>query len=79
MKVVGLSFGEFKMLSCISQDLVSQVVFVLSFLMKDKLVYGVVNDMQGNVVLLVFDEVKVGVMLEVQKKVMVQGIMQNNV
>ncbi|RFQ90472.1 hypothetical protein, partial [Escherichia coli] len=35
-------------------------------------------DMQGNVVLLAFDEVKAGAMPEAQKKAMVQGITQNN-
>ncbi|ECD6603417.1 TPA: peptidylprolyl isomerase, partial [Salmonella enterica subsp. enterica serovar Typhimurium] len=61
-----------------SQDPVSQAAFALSLPTKDKPVYGVANDMQGNVVLLAFDEVKAGAMPEAQKKAMVQGITQNN-
>lgn len=64
----GLSFGEPKTLSRTSQDPVSQAAFALSLPTKDKPVYGVANDMQGNVVLLAFDEVKAGAMPEAQKK-----------
>ncbi|EML0188786.1 peptidylprolyl isomerase, partial [Salmonella enterica subsp. enterica serovar Muenster] len=71
-------FGEPKTLSRTSQDPVSQAAFALSLPTKDKPVYGVANDMQGNVVLLAFDEVKAGAMPEAQKKAMVQGITQNN-
>ncbi|ECY7631195.1 peptidylprolyl isomerase, partial [Salmonella enterica subsp. enterica serovar Newport] len=78
MKAAGLSFGEPKTLSRTSQDPVSQAAFALSLPTKDKPVYGVANDMQGNVVLLAFDEVKAGAMPEAQKKAMVQGITQNN-
>lgn len=46
----------------------SQAAFALSLPTKDKPVYGVANDMQGNVVLLAFDEVKAGAMPEAQKK-----------
>ncbi|MBK0367044.1 peptidylprolyl isomerase, partial [Salmonella enterica] len=67
-----------KTLSRTSQDPVSQAAFALSLPTKDKPVYGVANDMQGNVVLLAFDEVKAGAMPEAQKKAMVQGITQNN-
>ncbi|EBQ4606943.1 peptidylprolyl isomerase, partial [Salmonella enterica] len=73
-----LRFGEPKTLSRTSQDPVSQAAFALSLPTKDKPVYGVANDMQGNVVLLAFDEVKAGAMPEAQKKAMVQGITQNN-
>ncbi|EEB7692576.1 peptidylprolyl isomerase, partial [Salmonella enterica subsp. enterica serovar Newport] len=73
-----LRFGEPKTLSRTSQDPVSQAAFALSLPTKDKPVYGVANDMQGNVVLLAFDEVKAGAMPEAQKKAMVQSITQNN-
>lgn len=78
MKAAGLSFGESKTLSRTGQDPVSQAAFGLSLPAKDKPVYGVANDMQGNVVLLALDAVKAGSMPEEQKKAMVQGITQNN-
>ncbi|QRG78135.1 peptidylprolyl isomerase [Citrobacter sp. R56] len=78
MKAAGLSFGESKTLSRTAQDPVSQAAFGLSLPAKDKPVYGVANDMQGNVVLLALDAVKAGSMPEEQKKAMVQGITQNN-
>ncbi|MDA8478711.1 peptidylprolyl isomerase [Citrobacter sp. Awk 4] len=78
MKAAGLSFGESKTLSRTGQDPVSQAAFALSLPAKDKPVYGVANDMQGNVVLLALDAVKAGSMPEEQKKAMVQGITQNN-
>lgn len=78
LKAAGLSFGESKTLSRTGQDPLSQAAFTLALPAKDKPVYGVANDMQGNVVLLALDEVKAGTMPEAQKKAMVQGITQNN-
>lgn len=78
MKAAGLSFGEAKTLTRTGQDPISQAAFTLPLPAKDKPVYGVANDMQGNVVLLVLDEVKPGDMPAEQKKAMVQGITQNN-
>jgi peptidyl-prolyl cis-trans isomerase D len=78
MKAAGLSFGEAKTLKRSGQDPVSQAAFTLPLPAKDKASYGVANDMQGNVVLLAFDEVKAGTMPAEQKKAMVQGITQNN-
>lgn len=78
MKAAGLSFGEAKILKRSGQDPVSQAAFTLPLPAKDKASYGVANDMQGNVVLLAFDEVKAGTMPAEQKKAMVQGITQNN-
>ena len=78
LKAAGLSFGEPKTLSRTGQDPLSQAAFTLALPAKDKPVYGVANDMQGNVVLLALDEVKAGTMPDAQKKVMVQGITQNN-
>ncbi|HEY3589601.1 MAG TPA: peptidylprolyl isomerase [Buttiauxella sp.] len=78
MKAAGLSFGEAKTLTRTGQDPISQAAFTLPLPAKDKPVYGVANDMQGNVVLLALDEVKPGDMPAEQKKAMVQGITQNN-
>ncbi|WP_313124123.1 peptidylprolyl isomerase [Pseudescherichia sp.] len=78
LKAAGLSFGEPKTLSRTGQDPLSQAAFTLALPAKDKPVYGVANDMQGNVVLLALDEVKAGTMPDAQKKAMVQGITQNN-
>jgi len=78
MKAAGLSFGEAKTLTRTGQDPISQAAFNLSLPAKDKPVYGVANDMQGNVVLLALDQVKPGDMPAEQKKAMVQGITQNN-
>ncbi|WAH53860.1 peptidylprolyl isomerase [Pseudescherichia vulneris] len=78
LKAAGLSFGESKTLSRTGQDPLSQAAFTLALPSKDKPVYGVANDMQGNVVLLALDEVKAGTMPDAQKKAMVQGITQNN-
>ncbi|TNV20609.1 peptidylprolyl isomerase [Buttiauxella sp. B2] len=78
MKAAGLSFGEAKTLTRTGQDPISQAAFNLPLPAKDKPVYGVANDMQGNVVLLALDEVKPGDMPAEQKKAMVQGITQNN-
>ncbi|WP_374256502.1 peptidylprolyl isomerase [Yokenella regensburgei] len=78
MKAAGLTFGAAKTLSRTGQDPLSQVAFTLALPQKDKPSYGIGSDMQGNVVLLVLDEVKAGEMPEAQKKAMVQGITQNN-
>lgn len=78
MKAAGLSFGEAKTLSRTGQDPITQAAFGLPLPAKDKPVYGVTDDMQGNVVVLALDEVKNGTMPEAQKKAMVQGITQNN-
>lgn len=78
MKAAGLSFGEAKTLTRTGQDPISQAAFALPLPAKDKPVYGVANDMQGNVVLLALDDVKPGDMPAEQKKAMVQGITQNN-
>ncbi|HKS32111.1 MAG TPA: peptidylprolyl isomerase [Enterobacteriaceae bacterium] len=78
MKAAGLSFGEAKTLSRTGQDPITQAAFGLPLPAKDKPVYGVADDMQGNVVVLALDEVKNGTMPEAQKKAMVQGITQNN-
>ena len=78
MKAAGLSFGEAKTLTRTGRDPISQAAFALPLPAKDKPVYGVANDMQGNVVLLALDEVKPGDMPAEQKKAMVQGITQNN-
>lgn len=78
LKAAGLSFGEPKALSRIGQDPLSQAAFTLALPAKDKPVYGVANDMQGNVVLLALDEVKAGTLPDAQKKAMVEGITENN-
>jgi peptidyl-prolyl cis-trans isomerase D len=78
MKAAGLSFSAAKTLTRTGQDPISQAAFALPLPAKDKLGYGVANDMQGNVVLLALDEVKAGTMPAEQKKAMVQGITQNN-
>jgi len=77
-KAAGLSFGEAKTLTRTAQDPLTQATFALALPAKDKPVYGVANDAQGNVVLLALDEVKAGTMPDDQKKAMVQGITQNN-
>lgn len=78
LKAAGLSFGETKPLSRTGQDPLSQAAFTLALPAKDKPVYGVANDMQGNVVLLALDEVKAGTLPDAQKKAMVEGITENN-
>ena len=78
MKAAGLSFGEAKTLSRTGQDPITQAAFGLPLPAEGKPVYGVADDMQGNVVVLALDEVKNGTMPEEQKKAMVQGITQNN-
>ncbi|MTH44722.1 peptidylprolyl isomerase [Intestinirhabdus alba] len=78
LQAAGLRFGEAKTLSRADRDPIGQAAFALSLPTKGKPGYGVANDTQGNVVLLVLDEVKPGVMPEAQKKAMAQGITQNN-
>ncbi|WP_312176653.1 peptidylprolyl isomerase [Pseudescherichia sp.] len=78
LKAAGLSFGEPKALVRTGQDPLSQAAFTLDLPAKDKPVYGVANDMQGNVVLLALDEVKAGTLPDAQKKAMVEGITENN-
>ncbi|MDF2777656.1 MAG: peptidylprolyl isomerase [Enterobacteriaceae bacterium] len=78
LKAAGLSFGEPKALVRTGQDPLSQAAFTLALPAKDKPVYGVANDMQGNVVLLALDEVKAGTLPDAQKKAMVEGITENN-
>jgi len=78
MKAAGLSFGPATTLSRTGQDPLSQTAFSLPLPQKDKPVYGVGSDMQGNVVLVSLDDVKDGTMPEAQKKAMVAGITQNN-
>ena len=78
MKAAGLSFSEAKTLSRTGQDPITQAAFGLPLPAEGKPVYGVADDMQGNVVVLALDEVKDGTMPEEQKKAMVQGITQNN-
>ena len=78
LKAAGLSFGEQKALVRTGQDPLSQAAFTLALPAKDKPVYGVANDMQGNVVLLALDEVKAGTLPDAQKKAMVEGITENN-
>lgn len=78
MKAAGLSFGTSKMLSRTGQGPLIQAAFTLPLPGKDKPVYGVADDMQGNVVVLALDEVKTGTMPEEQKTAMVKGITQNN-
>ncbi|ADO49609.1 peptidylprolyl isomerase [[Enterobacter] lignolyticus] len=78
MKAAGLSFGPATTLSRTGQDPLSQTAFSLPLPQKDKPVYGVGSDMQGNVVLVSLDGVKDGTMPEAQKKAMVAGITQNN-
>ncbi|WP_058911554.1 peptidylprolyl isomerase [Entomohabitans teleogrylli] len=78
LKAAGLSFGEVKTLSRMSQDPLSQAAFNLPLPAKGKPGYGVSNDMQGNVVLLELQEVRSGNMPEEQKTTMVRGITQNN-
>ena len=78
MKAAGLSFGAPQTLSRTGQDPLSQLAFTLPLPQQGKPVYGVGSNMQGDVVLVVLDEVKAGNMPEEQKKAMVQGITQNN-
>ncbi|MBP2170153.1 peptidyl-prolyl cis-trans isomerase D [Erwinia toletana] len=77
-KAAGLSFGEVKTLTRNGQDAITQAAFALPQPAKDKAVYGVSEDMQGNVVLLSLDKVQAGTMPEQQKQAMVKGITQNN-
>ncbi|MDP9565104.1 MULTISPECIES: peptidylprolyl isomerase [Kosakonia] len=78
LKAAGLSFGAAKTLARTSQDPVSQAAFNLPLPEKDKPSFGSTTDQQGNVVVLVLDEVKAGTMPDAQKEAMVKGITQNN-
>ncbi|MDN4628022.1 peptidylprolyl isomerase [Erwinia sp. BC051422] len=78
MKAANLSFSEQKTLTRSGQDAVTQSAFALAQPTKDKPVYGISEDGQGNVVLLALDQVRSGTLPEAQKKAMVQGITQNN-
>ena len=78
MKAANLSFSEQKTLTRSGQDAITQSAFALAQPTKDKPVYGISEDGQGNVVLLALDQVRSGTLPEAQKKAMVQGITQNN-
>ncbi|RRZ93616.1 peptidylprolyl isomerase [Erwinia sp. 198] len=78
MKAANLSFSEQKTLTRSGQDAIAQSAFALALPTKDKPVYGISEDGQGNVVLLALDQVRSGTLPEAQKKAMVQGITQNN-
>ncbi|MBV4413794.1 peptidylprolyl isomerase [Enterobacteriaceae bacterium YMB-R22] len=78
LRDAGLSFGQAKTLDRTGQDPISLAVFNLPLPEKDRPGYGVASDMQGNVVLLALDEVRNGDMPADQKKVMEQGLTQNN-
>ena len=78
LSAAGLSFGEAKTLTRNDRDAVVQALFALPQPQAGKPVYGISEDMQGNVVLLALDEVKAGTLPEAQKKAMAQGVAQNN-
>lgn len=78
LKAATSGFGAEKTFSRIAQDPVSQAVFTLPLPAKNKPTYGMVSDMQGNVILLALEEVKTGTMPQARKAEMVAGITQNN-
>ncbi|MFH8133684.1 peptidylprolyl isomerase [Pantoea osteomyelitidis] len=74
----GLSFGESKTVDRNTQDPVAQAAFNLPQPEAAHPSFGVSEDMQGNVVLLVLDKVSVGSMPQGQVDQMVKGVTQNN-
>ena len=78
LTAAGLKFGEARTLARNDRDAIVQSVFALPQPQAGKAVYGISEDMQGNVILLALDEVKTGSMPEEQKKAMAQGVTQNN-
>lgn len=78
LKAAGLNFSKPETLSRMSQNPISQAAFALAQPQPGKITYGTTSDTQGNVVIIALDKVLAGTMPEEQKKVMVNGITQNN-
>ncbi|MDF7680354.1 peptidylprolyl isomerase [Enterobacteriaceae bacterium ESL0689] len=78
MKAAGLNFAGAQTWQRNSEDPLSQTIFTLPLPSVGKASYGVGHDRQGNVVLLAFEETKVGNMTEKQQKTMIQSMIQND-
>ncbi|WP_409306475.1 peptidylprolyl isomerase [Pectobacterium sp. B1J-3] len=79
LKAAGLSFGEAKTLSSISQgDVMTESIFALPHPEKDKSSYGISQDQAGNVVLVALDSVTPHTLNEQQKEQFASQIQQGS-